>query len=463
MESSLSYKRRYCFSAWPETKIKKAHHFAEGYKKFLSAAKTERLVVDWVGESARQKDFHQIDFRPKQIGVKTFLINRHKAIVLAVKSRQPLTKGIRIIACHVDSPRIDLKALPLYEAEKMAFFKTHYYGGLKTYQWTSLPLALYGVVVKKNNQSLKIALGDQLQDPVFLFTDLLPHLAKDQWEKKLIDAIKGEELNLLVGAREEKKFKGKDKVKQKVLALLQEKYGLTEEDLFSADLSLVPVGPARDAGFDRSLISGYGHDDRSCTYAALQALFASQNPPQTNVLILLDREEIGSEGVTGATSSFIKDFLASLLASENPHASENDLRDLLANSHAISADVTAAFDPTYKEPYDPQTAVRLGAGLAVEKHTGGLMKAMVSEASAEYTGWIRHLFNRQKITWQPAAGIGTVDLRGGGTVSMFFARQNIEVIDAGIPVLSMHAPFEIIHKGDLYAAFEAYRAFFQSA
>ena len=462
MKDKLAFKRRFCFSEWPEREIKAAFSFAADYQKFLTAAKTERLVVEWLATAVKKAGFSQIGFRPKKVSKRIFLINRAKSIILAVKGVRPLRAGIRILTAHIDSPRIDLKALPLYEEEKLAFFKTHYYGGIKTYQWPALPLALYGVVVKSDGGRVKIALGDRAGDPVFILTDLLPHLSEKQFEKKLAEAIKGEELNLLVGAQEEQKTKSRKKVRQKILKILNQRYGLIEEDLFSADLELVPAGPAREAGFDRSLVVGYGQDDRSCTYAAFRALLEAKNLPFTSVLILLDREEIGSEGVTGATSSFVKDFIASLLEAEDPRATENDLRDLLAASKAVSADVTAAIDPNFKEVSDPKTAVRLGAGVAVEKHTGGAKKALVSEASAEYTGWIRRLLNKAGVIWQPASGIGVVDLRGGGTVGMFFARHNIEVIDMGVPLLNMHAPFEIAHKGDLYSCYQAYKAFLEA-
>jgi len=467
----FSFSRRFCFSTWGPAKIRRAFRFAQDYKKFLSAAKTERLVVNYIAQEARKQGFEEINFRPKKFGKRIFLINRDKSIILANKGQKRLSGGVRILAAHIDSPRLDLKATPLYEEEKIAFFKTHYYGGIKPYQWPALPLAIYGTVVKENGQKIEIAVGDKPEDPVFILTDLLPHLSEKQLEKKLAEAIEGENLNLLVGAWEERKDK-RDKnksdesksdelVKQKILKILNEQLGLIEEDIFSADLEIVPAGEARDGGWDKSLIVGYGQDDRVCVYACWRAFLEAKNPAHTTILMLLDREEIGSEGVTGATSSFIKDFLASLLSAENPASSENDLRDMLAVSKAISGDVTAALDPNFKDVSDPITAPRLGAGLVVEKHTGGKGKAYVSEASAEYTAWIRKILNKAGVVWQPAAGIGKVDLRGGGTVGMFFARHNIEVIDAGVPLLNMHAPFEVAHKGDLYSAFEGYKAFLE--
>jgi len=465
--SKFSFARCYCFSCWSPAKICRAFEFAQDYKKFLSLAKTERLVVKYIAQEARKEDFEEISFRPKKLGKRIFLINRDKSIILAVKGKKRLSEGVRILAAHIDSPRLDLKATPLYEEEKIAFFKTHYYGGIKPYQWPALPLAIYGVVVKENGQKIEIAVGDKPEEPVFILTDLLPHLSEKQLDKKLAEAIEGENLNLVVGAWEEKKDKrSKDKndesVKQKILKILNERYGLIEEDIFSADLEIVPAGEARDGGWDKSLVVGYGQDDRVCAYVAWRAFLEAKNPPYTTVLMLLDREEIGSEGVTGATSSFVKDFLASLLSAEKSATSENDLRDMLAVSKAISGDVTAALDPNFKDVSDPITAPRLGVGLVVEKHTGGKGKAYVSEASAEYTAWIRKILNKARVVWQPAAGIGKVDLRGGGTVGMFFARHNIEVIDAGVPLLNMHAPFEVAHKGDIYAAFEGYRAFLEA-
>ena len=459
-ENNLAFKRKYCLSEWKPETVKAAFDYAQDYKEFLSFAKTERLVVEWV------------ENRCKVLGVRgqnnmIVRVNRAKAVALAVTGKRPLKEGVRIIATHIDSPRIDLKALPLYEEEKLAFFKTQYYGGIKPYQWTALPLALLGTIVKENGEVIKIAIGDQKDEPVLMITDLLPHLSEKQDEKKVKEAILGEDLNALVGTQEVsyKKQETSNKlegVKQNILSILYEKYGVIEEDLVSAELELVPVGEARDGGLDESLVMGYGHDDRSCTYAAFRAFAEVKDPEYTTVLLLLDKEEIGSEGVTGATSEFVKDFVAGLLSKENPKATENDLRDCLAVSKAISGDVTGAFDPNYKEPSDPVTAVRMGAGVVVEKHTGGRGKALVSEAGAEYTAFIRHILNKNKIIWQPASGIGKVDYRGGGTLGMFFARHNIDVIDMGVPLFNMHAPFEIAHKGDLYSCYQAYKAFLSS-
>ncbi len=453
------WQRRFCFDHWSSKEIDRCLAFAEDYRRFLTENKTEREVVATVRRLLQQRGFEEISFtdRPNQNWRQLFLVNRDRALILARRGQQPVSRGLRLIVAHIDSPRIDLKLLPLYEEEHLAFFKTHFYGGIKTYQWVALPLELRGVVIKPDGRRIEIKLGQEKGDPVLMITDLLPHLAEKQFEKKLKEAIEGEQLNVLVGSRARKK--GKKKVKAKILDLLRQKYQIEEEDFVSADLELVPAGPARDLGLDASFIAGYGHDDRVCAWTALQAALAVDDPPETSVIVLVDREEIGSMGNTGATSSFVRDFIANLVAAESGRFDENQLRDTLAQSRAISADVTAGLDPNYAEVSDPVTAVRLGAGIALEKTTAGRGKGGGNEASAEFLAEIRRIWNQADIIWQPTSSIGKIDLSRGGTVSWFFAQHNIEVVDAGVPLFNMHAPFEIAHKGDIYAAYLAYRAF----
>ena len=458
----LGLKRKFCFDQWKQTTVDKAYKFCDGYKTFLTNNKTEREVVETVSKRLKKNGFKQIGFttKPDKNWKKLFLINRSKAIILAIRGKQPLLAGVNILAAHIDSPRLDIKLTPIYEKEHLAYMKTHYYGGIKTYQWTTLPLGLRGVIVLENGKKIKVNIGDKQSDPVFIITDLLPHLSEKQMELKLKEAIKGESLNLLIGSMSGKNKKGKDRVKNNILKILNKKYNIIEEDLISADLEVVPIGPARDAGFDSSMIAAYGQDDRVGAYASVEAALSVRNPNKTTVVILLDREEIGSYGNTGAISSFSKDFVASLLAAETGKFNENQLRDCLAVSAAISVDVAAAFDPHFADVSDPITAVRMGGGVVLEKYTAGRGKGGSNEASAEYLAKIRKIWNSNKeIIWQAASGMGKVDFRGGGTVAVFFSQHNMDVVDAGVALFNMHAPFEVAHKGDIYSSYLAFKQF----
>lgn len=460
--SKLSLKRQFCFDKWSSTTINKAYKFSDDYKTFLTNNKTEREVVETVTKLLTKNNFAQINFtdKPPKNWKKLFLVNRHKALIFALKGKKPTSSGVNIIAAHIDSPRLDIKLTPIYEKEHLAYMKTHYYGGIKTYQWTTLPLELRGAIVLENGKKIKINIGSKPTDPAFIITDLLPHLSEKQMELKLKEAIKGESLNLLIGSNSTKNKDSKHGVKDNILNLLNKKYAIKEEDLVSADLEVVPFGPAKDIGFDSSMIAGYGQDDRVCAYSSVQATLNIKNPNKTTIVILLDREEIGSYGNTGATSSFSKDFIASLLATETNQFDENQLRDCLSASSAISADVTAAFDPHFADVSDPVTAVRMGAGVVLEKYTGGRGKGGSNEASAEYLAKIRKILNSNKeIVWQAASGIGKVDFRGGGTVAIFFSQHNMDVVDAGVALFNMHAPFEVAHKGDIYSIYLAFKQF----
>ena len=468
LEKKLVYKPQHCFEVWDEKTKKTCSNFAEDYKEFVSAAKTERLAVKAAQELALRVGF--LDFtkfcqngRTFSPGGKVFLDNRGKTIVLAKRGLRPLTDGLRLVMAHIDSPRLDFKLRPLYEEGGLALMATHYYGGIKKYQWTAVPLAIYGVIVKKDGTWAEIRVGDSPEDPVFMVSDLLPHLSEKQLEKKLEEAIEAEKLNLVVGNEpliDDEKIK--EKVKLNILKILHQKYDIYEEDLISAELEAVPVGGARDLGWDKSMISAYGQDDKSCAFAALRALLDKREIPEyTSVVVLFDKEETGSRSNTGATSLFLYDFVGRLLETdENREAVglDSQIRKVFRNSAAISADVTAAFNPDYKEVHDEKNAAKLGYGVAVERYTGRRGKVGTSEASAEYVSKIRRILDEAGFVWQPAM-LGKVDIGGGGTIAVFLAGYNLDIIDIGVPLLNMHAPFEIASKADLYSAYQAYSAF----
>lgn len=464
-EPDFSFEKKYSFDFWDDARIKSAYDFCEDYKKFLTGSKTERIVVKFVESLALDKGFTRLE----HIGASSvakfpaplYSINRGRAAILFAPGKRNVREGLRLILAHIDSPRLDLKVKPIYESEHIAFFKTHYYGGIKKYQWTAIPLAIYGTVAKADGTVVEVAVGDRPTDPVFMISDLLPHLDKLQSEKKLDDAIPAETLNILAGSIGTKNKDDKEPVKKQLLKLLNEKYGIAEEDFVSANLEIVPQGSARDLGFDRSLIAAYGHDDRVCAYAALNALLDSKDREYGSLVVLVDKEEIGSDGVTGAMSNFIYDFVSELIYLETGTYNENYTRDALFMSKAISADVTSAFDPDYAEVYDSLNTARLGAGVSIETYTGWGGKYSASEAGAEFTATIRRIFNNAKISWQTGT-LGKVDLGGGGTIAKHIAQMNMDVIDIGVPLLSMHAPFEIASKADIYSAYLAYKAFYES-
>ncbi|MGB9637334.1 MAG: aminopeptidase, partial [Microgenomates group bacterium] len=386
--NNLTFERKFGFEAWEPKRIAKAFSFAEGYRKFISECKTEREVVDWVVREAKSKGFGECGdakIKPNKV----FGVNRGKSMILGIFGKKPMRDGVKMVLAHIDSPRIDLKPRPLYESEKIAWFKTQYYGGIKKYQWPAIPLAIHGVIVLTNGKKIKMVMGEKESEPVLTITDLLPHLSTKQMEKKLEEAVEGEEMNIVVGSVPSHNTKyiiqnteTKDLVKLRVLELLFKKYGITEEDLVSADLEIVPAGEARDLGFDASMIGGYGQDDRVCAYTAVQSLFDIKNPEKTSLVVLTDKEETGSESNTGALSNFIPDFISEMLYLEEGKHDENLLRDCLSASKAISADVTVGFDPDYQDVFDPKNTARLGAGIAVEKYTGRRGKSGTSESSA---------------------------------------------------------------------------------
>lgn len=433
--------------------------FAEDYKAFLNKGKTERESVELAVNYAQSKGFRSLEeFKGIKPGDKVYAVNRGKSMVLAVVGSEPLENGINIVGAHVDAPRIDLKPQPLYEDNGLALFKTHYYGGIKKYQWVGIPLALHGVVIKGSGEKVNVAIGEKVGEPLFTITDLLPHLSKDQMEKKLSEAITGEGLNVLVGGIPLKDDDIKDKVKHAVLNYLKETYGLEEEDFVSAELELVPAWPAADIGFDRSMIGGYGQDDRVCSFTALRAICEIHQPRRTAAVILADKEEIGSAGNTGMQAVFFQNFVAEIAAKAMSNYSDLSLRRILANSRALSADVNAALDPNYKEVMDKLNAARLGHGIAITKYTGSRGKSGANDAHAEFVGHVRRLFNREKVVWQ-SGELGKVDQGGGGTIAYLMAAYGMDVLDCGVALLGMHSTFEVASKADIYMAYRGYLAF----
>ena len=433
---------------------KEIHHFCEEYKTFLDAGKTEREVVKEAVKLAKAAGFAEYvrggSYRP---GDKLYAVNREKGIFLFVLGRRPLSEGINLTAAHIDSPRIDLKVRPLYEDSGLCFLKTHYYGGVKKYQWTAMPLALHGVVCLKNGEKVIVTVGEEEGDPVFCITDLLPHLGHEQEAKPLREAIVAEKMNVLVGSEPFEDEKVSEKLKLRVLSLLHEKYGMTEYDFLSADLSFVPVYRARDIGFDRSMIGAYGHDDRVCAYTALRSILEVESPERTCLCALVDREEIGSDGVTGMQSNFMYNLIDSLCEMEGVSS-----HGIFAESRCLSADVAAAFDPNYADAYDKRNASLLGCGVAVIKYTGSGGKYNTSDAGAEYMAEVRDILDGAGVIWQTGS-MGRVDLGGGGTVAKYIANHDIDTVDVGVPVLSMHSPFEVVSKGDVYMTYRAFCAF----
>ncbi len=433
-----------------DQKWNKITEFAEGYKKFLAVGKTERKAAREAIRLAEEAGFTPyVQGKEYKQGDKYYVSNRGKTVAFVVVGKQSVEEGVQITATHIDSPRIDLKPNPLYEDSELALFKTHYYGGIKKYQWTAIPLALHGVFAKKDGSVVDVCIGEDENDPCFVVTDLLPHLAQEQYKRTLAEGIKGEELNILIGSRPFKDDKASELVKLNIMSILNEKYGVTEEDFLSAELECVPADKPRDIGFDRSLIGGYGHDDRVCAYPALMAAIGANNPSKTVVTILADKEEIGSDGNTGLNSDFLRFVIRDLAKSQGA-----DYTVVLRNSKCLSADVNAGLDPTFKDVMEAQNASRLNHGAVITKYTGSRGKAGTSDASAEYVAYVRNLLDSADIVWQTGE-LGKVDLGGGGTVAMYIANMGVDVVDLGVPVLSMHAPFEVISKFDLY---ETYRA-----
>ena len=446
-------------NAWSKYKDKKeVFDFAEGYKGFISVAKSERLAVKEAEKLLIAKGFKNVEtLKQVKAGDKVYFINKKKNVAAFVVGSEPLENGLRILGAHIDSPRLDLKEHPLYESKGFALADTHYYGGIKKYQWTTIPLALVGVVCKKDGSVVDINIGDNPDDPVVGVTDLLIHLSADQMAKTLAKAIEGEALDLTFGSmplNEEEK----EPVKANVLKLLKDKYGIEEEDFVSAEIEVVPAGPARDYGLDRSMIAGYGHDDRSCAYTSLLALLDTKKVKKTACCILVDKEEIGSVGATGAQSLFFENAIAKLLALAGNNNPLWNARLALENSEMLSSDVSAGYDPLYGSVSDVKNVAYLGEGLVFNKYTGSRGKSGSNDSMPEYYAFIRKVMDDAKVNWQNAE-LGKVDQGGGGTIAYILGNYNMRVIDAGIPVLNMHAPMEIVSKVDVYEAYLGYKAF----
>ena len=440
-----------------EEELNACDDFCEGYKSFLFENKTEREVAAWAEETAKQAGFVKFDEfgAPLKPGDKVYVANRGKAIILCVKGKRPINEGVRIAAAHIDSPRVDLKQCPVYEENSMAFFKTHYYGGIKKYQWVAIPLSLHGRICKNDGTYIDIKLGEKPGEPKFCMTDILPHLALEQYTRKPNELVKGEELNVLIGSRPFKDDEASERVKLNILKLLYDKYSIVERDFLSAELELVPAFTVDDIGFDRSMIGGYGHDDRVCAYPAFEAILDIDEAPEYTVLtVLTDKEEIGSDGNTGLNSSYMKYFIEDLARLEGFEG-----RDVLRHSKCLSADVNAAYDPTWSFAYEKNNASFINNGVCVTKFTGSHGKSSTSDASAEFVSWVKTLLESNGVLWQ-SGELGKVDGGGGGTVAMYVANLDVDTIDVGVPVLSMHAPYEIVSKIDVYMAYKAFFTFF---
>ncbi len=460
LEERLGYKKTNFYEKahkdGNEDAVRAAYAYANGYMAYLDAAKTEREAVKTSIDMAEREGYVPYTFgQALRVGGKYYYNNRGRNLYLFRVGSEDINNGIRIAAAHIDSPRIDVKQSPLYEEGGMAFFKTRYYGGIRKYQWVATPLSLHGVVVKQDGSTVDVVIGEDAADPVIYINDLLPHLAQEQSAKPLGTAIPAENLNLLLGTRP---YPGceKDAIRLNILSILNEKYGITEEDFLSADLSAVPAARARDVGLDRSLIGAYGHDDRVCAYPSLTALFTTDDTVHTSMVILADKEEIGSEGNTGMQCDIMTDLLE-----EIARALGGNFAAMKAHSKCLSSDVTSCYDPNFPEVFDRRNVSLVNCGVAMSKYTGHGGKVATNDAPAEYVAWIRKVMAEAGVIWQ-AGEIGKTDIGGGGTVAMYIARHNIETVDLGVPVISMHAPYEIVSKTDVYTAHLAFEAFFKA-
>ncbi len=432
--------------------------FCNGYMNYLNNAKTEREFIKEARKVANEHGFKDLmDFNELHAGDRVYFVNRDKSMYLAIIGQESMENGIHIIGSHVDSPRLDLKPNPLYEDTGFAYFKTHYYGGIKKYQWTTIPLSLHGVIVKANGEKIEINIGENDTDPIFTITDLLPHLAVEQMEKKLKNGVEGEALNLLIGSMPIDGENISEKVKLNILNILNTRYGITEDDLFSSELELVPAFKARSLGFDESMVAAYGQDDKICAYTSLRALMDIGTPKKTAICILSDKEEIGSMGNTGM-ESHVFDFFVSELLNKSGINRPNLLDKVFCFSKMLSSDVDAGYDPIYASVSDKLNAGFLGKGIALTKYTGARGKAGASDANAEYVAWVRNILEKNDIKYQ-LTELGKVDVGGGGTIAYILANKGVDVIDCGVSLLSMHAPYEVTSKFDIYEAYRTYKAF----
>ncbi len=464
MEESLEKKLcRKNENGWESVDTRKKEaifNFTKDYMNFLNKAKTEREFIAEAKKMAEANGYKDIsEFEKLQPGDKVFFINREKSMYLAIIGTENIENGLHIIGSHVDSPRLDLKPNPLYEDTELAYLKTHYYGGIKKYQWTTIPLSIHGGIVKPNGEKITVNIGEDENDPIFTITDLLPHLAQDQMEKKLKNGIDGEALNLLVGSIPYQDEKAKEKVKLNILNILNQKYGIIEADLQSSELEIIPEFKARSLGFDSSMVAAYGQDDKVCAYTSLAAMMSLEEVKNTAVCILSDKEEIGSMGNTGMESHMF-DFFISELLNKLQINKPNLLDKVFCYSKMLSSDVDAGFDPIYASVSDKLNAGFIGKGISLNKYTGSRGKSGASDANAEYVAWVRNVLEKNDIKYQ-IVELGKVDVGGGGTIAYILANKGVDVIDCGVPVLSMHAPYEVTSKFDIYSAFETYKAFWK--
>lgn len=457
----LSYKQKNAYYEMKENDIKEMLKMCDEYKVFLDEGKTERECIAISEKMAVDNGFVRLEEKRRlKPGDKVYKINRDKNILLAVIGTESAEEGFNIVGAHIDSPRLDLKQNPLYESNEMAFLKTHYYGGIKKYQWTAIPLALHGVVYTKSGEKVEIKIGEKETDPVFCITDLLPHLAKDQMAKKLSDGIEGEALNILIGGMGVNCEDISEKVKFKILTILNSLYGIKEEDFFTAELEVVPAFKARNVGLDESFIGGYGQDDRVCAFTALKGIFDIDAPKKTAVCFLVDKEEIGSTGNTGMLSKFFEMTIAELTSKIMSKTDVISINTAISNSACLSSDVGAAVDPNYENVYEKNNSAFAGHGMILMKYTGSRGKSGASDASAEFVHELVSIFNNNDVIWQ-SGELGKVDQGGGGTIAMYVGNLNMNVIDCGVPVLSMHSPFEVTAKSDIYMAYKSYVAFYK--
>lgn len=455
LKEKLCYEPVHAVKSVSAEEVALADEFCEKYKTFLNNGKTEREVVSEVVAEAERNGFAPFELDKKyNPGDKFYLNNRGKAIILAVQGEKGCSEGVRIAAAHIDSPRLDIKPNPMYEESELAYLKTHYYGGIRKYQWPVMPLAMHGVICKKDGTTVTVCLGEKDDEPKFCISDLLPHLAANQSQRKLSEGIKGEELNVIIGSRPIDDSDEGNLVKLNVLNILFELYGITESDFLSAEIEMVPAGRADDVGFDRGLIGAYGHDDRVCAFPAFEAVLNAGVPEKTVLTVLTDKEETGSEGNTGLDSSYLKYFICDLAKSE-----DLDGWRVMSRSECLSADVNSAYDPTFSDVFEKRNSSFLNHGVVITKYTGARGKSGTSDASAEFMRRVRVMLDNDKIVWQTGE-LGKVDEGGGGTVAKYIAGLNIDVVDLGVPVLSMHAPYELISKLDIYMAYRAFLQFF---
>ena len=456
LQEELTWKFPHIAKEAPE-QVEEATAFCEGYKAFLDEGKTERECVKKAVELLKAAGYAEFDTKGSyQPGDKVYYVNRNKAIIATTFGEKSVKEGIRMNGAHIDSPRLDLKPSPVYEKDDMALFKTHYYGGIRKYQWATIPLAMHGVIIKKNGETVELNLGEKPGDPVLCITDLLPHLSAEQNERKLKDGIKGEELNIVIGSIPYTDDEVKEPVKLMALKLMNEQFGITEKDFLRAEVEFVPAHKASDVGFDRSMVGAYGQDDRICAYTALIAEIDTKNPTYTTMTILTDKEEIGSEGNTGLNSNYVGDYITYLAELEGVNPKE-----VFRNTICLSSDVNAAYDPTFASVYDPLNSSYVNKGCVLTKYTGARGKSGSNDASAELMAKVIGIMEKEGVYWQ-IGELGAVDVGGGGTIAKFVASMNIDVVDLGVPILSMHAPFELASKLDVLNTYRAFKSFYKN-